>query len=225
LEAIQSLLAPDQLRQLERYSPELEINLRSLDRGEIPPQVWDSLRRAVAERHVLQFDYVSPRHDPPATHTHLVEPHSLKFVDGHWQLHAYCRRWSGSGQHQQDAGWLPYRLTRIQAAGLEMWPDKFPRRQRRQRLVALRYRLGPLLHRGGVSRRFEDMQVSPVELDGWVTVTAQTDDLFTARRILLAYGENCQVLAPPELRRQIAREARVMAGFYPEEETPPDSRG
>jgi predicted DNA-binding transcriptional regulator YafY len=58
-----------------------------------------------------------------------------------------------------------------------------------------------------------------------VTVTAKTDDLFTARRILLAYGENCEVLDPPQLRRQIAQATRKMAGFYEEEEIPPEPWG
>jgi predicted DNA-binding transcriptional regulator YafY len=56
-------------------------------------------------------------------------------------------------------------------------------------------------------------------------VTAKTDDLFIARRVLLAYGENCQVLTPPELRRQMARAAREMARFYAEDETPLIRRG
>lgn len=225
LETIQRLLPADQLRRLERFSPDIHIDLHHLDRGDIQPQVWALVGRALAERRVLQFDYISPRHDPLVAHTHLVEPDSLKFVDGHWQLHAYCRRCSGPEGRQEHPGWRPYRLTRIQTHGLELRPDKFARRQRRRHLVSLVYRLAPALHRGGVSRRFEEMQVSDVEADGWVTVTARTDDLFTARRVLLAYGEHCQVLAPPELRRQVARAARAMAEFYKDEEIPPDRRG
>jgi predicted DNA-binding transcriptional regulator YafY len=221
LEAIQRLLPPDLLRQLERHNPAMEIDLRDLEQGEIPPQVWNTVRRAIAERRVLQFDYISPGHDPPERRTHVVEPYPLKFQDGHWRLLAFCRRWSGARELQEPAGWLTYRLSRIQPDGLEVWPDKFPPTQRRRRLVPLQYRLGPALHRGGVSPRFEDMQVSPVEEDGWVTVTTRTDDLFAARRILLGYGENCRVLAPPELRREMAAAARMMAEFYKDEEIPP----
>lgn len=214
LEAIQGRLPPDQLRQLKRQTPDLEINLRHLDQGDISPRVWADVRRAAAEHHVLQFDYISPEHDPPERRTHVVEPYRVRFQDGHWHLHAYCRRWTGPHAHKDNAGWLTYRLTRIQAEGLEIWPDKFPADQRRRRLVPIRYRLGPVLHRGGVSPRFEEMEVSPVEADGWVTVTAKTDDLFRARRVLLAYGENCEVLEPPELRRGMARAAHEMAERY-----------
>jgi proteasome accessory factor C len=216
LEAIQSLLPAEQRRKLEQHNPELELDLRHLDHGDIPPQVWTSVRRAIIRRRVLQFDYLSPQHDPPECRMHIVEPYYLKFQDGHYQLHAFCRRWVGPGHCQDDAGWRIYRLTRIQESGLELWPEKFPPTQWRRRLVTLQYRLGPVLHRGGVSRRFEEMEVSPVEPDGWVTVTAKTDDLFAARRILLAYGENCEVLAPPQLRRQIAAAARSMAELYAE---------
>ena len=65
------------------------------------------------------------------------------------------------------------------------------------------------------------MEGSALEPDGWVTVTAKTDDLFAARRILLAYGENCEVLAPPQLRRRMAVAAQTMAGFYADEAIPP----
>jgi predicted DNA-binding transcriptional regulator YafY len=203
----------------------VEIDLRHLDQGEIPAGVWSAVHRAVAGRHVLEFDYLSPYYDPPQCRTHIVEPYHLKFQDGHWNLHAYCRRWIGAQAQQEHPGWRTYRLTRLEPGSLDVWPDKFPPDQRRRRLVSLRYRLGPVLHRGGVSRRFEDMEVSAVEPDGWVTVTAKTDDLFTARRVLLAYGENCEVLDPPQLRRQIAQATRKMAGFYEDEETPPDRRG
>jgi proteasome accessory factor C len=219
LEAIQALLPAGQLRRLEGRDSELEIDLRHLDEGDISAQVWSAVQRAAATRHVLH----SPNRDPPAPITHVVEPYRLKFQEGHWFLQAYCLRWIRreplSPAEREHAGWLAYRLSRIQTDGLEVWPDKFPADQRRRRLVALEYRLGPVLHRGGVSPRFEDMQVSAVEADGWVTVSARTDDLFTARRILLAYGENCQVLAPPQLRREIGAAARKMAGFYPEEES------
>jgi proteasome accessory factor C len=217
LEAIQSLLAAEQRRKLEQHNPELELDLRHLDHGEISPQIWTSVRRAIARRCVLQFDYLSPQHDPPQCLIHTVEPYYLKFQDGHYQLHAFCRRWAGPRRSKDDAGWLIYRLTRIQESGLELWPEKFPPTQWRRRLVTLQYRLGPVLHRGGVSPRFEETHVSPVEPDGWVTVTAKTDDLFAARRVLLAYGENCEVLAPPQLRRQIAAAARGMAELYAEE--------
>jgi proteasome accessory factor C len=218
LEAIQSLLPAEQRRKLEQHNPELELDLRHLDHGEISPQVWTSVCRAITRRRVLQFDYLSPQHDPPQCRMHIVEPYYLKFQDGHYQLHAFCRRWVGPRHCQDDAGWRIYRLTRIQESGLELRPEKFPPTQWRRRLVPLQYRLGPVLHRGGVSRRFEEMEVSPVEPDGWVTVTAKTDDLFAARRILLAYGENCEVLAPPQLRRQLAAAARSMAELYAEAE-------
>jgi predicted DNA-binding transcriptional regulator YafY len=219
LEAIQRLLPPDQLRRLQGASPELDVDLRHLDRGEIAPGVWEAVRRAASARRLLRFEYVSTRDDPPVTRTHEVEPERPRFREGHWALPAYCRRVVTGGEERLDAGRLTYRLTRIRPESVEVMPDKFTPRPR-PRGTRLVYRLGRDVHRGGVSARFEEMQVSPAGADGWVTVTARTDDLFAARRVLLAYGENCQVLAPPELRRQVATAARKMAGFYEEEETP-----
>ncbi len=215
LNALLAVLPADQRRRLEGQSAELRLDLRRLDEGEIAPLVWREVRRAVARRRVLRFRYLSPRHERPRPRTHTVEPYELRFHRGHYELRAYCRHWINPfGQERINAGWFRYRLDHILAEGLEVLPDVLPPGQRRRRQETVRYRLAPQLARGGVSRHFAEMTVSAPDAEGWVEVTGKTDDLFEARRILLAYGENCRVLAPPSLVREMEQAARGMADLY-----------
>ena len=215
VDALLAALPADQQRRLESRSAELRLDLRRLDEGEIPPLVWDKVRRAVHSRQVLCMQYLSPRHEQPEPRMHTVEPYELRFHRGHYELRAYCRHWRNPwGQEKYDAGWFRYRLDHILPDDLMVLPEKLPPGQRKQRQVAIRYRLSPYLARGGVSRHFQEMTVSEPDEDGWVEVAGKTDDLFEARRILLAYGEGCRVLAPPSLVRDMERAARGMAKLY-----------
>ena len=214
LEALLWALPGDQQRRVERQSAELRLDLRRLDEGEIDPVVWDKVRRAVTMRRMLRFRYLSPRHERPEPRIHTVEPYELRFR-GHYELRAYCRHWSNPlGQEKMHAGWFRYRLDHMLAEGLVILPDRLPPGQRYRRLETVRYRLAPQLARGGVSRHFDEMTVSAPDAEGWVEVTGKTDDLFEARRVLLAYGENCQVLAPPSLVRGMERAAQGLADLY-----------
>ncbi|MEZ4717737.1 MAG: WYL domain-containing protein [Caldilineaceae bacterium] len=45
-----------------------------------------------------------------------------------------------------------------------------------------------------MGRHFDDMEIHPADPEGWVRVTATTDNLFRAVRVLLSYGPACRVL-------------------------------
>ena len=70
-----------------------------------------------------------------------------------------------------------------------------------------------MIARNGVSRHFDAQHVD-LHADGSATVTARITDLFDARRILLSYGENCTVLEPPELVKQMRTVAADFSRKY-----------
>jgi len=67
--------------------------------------------------------------------------------------------------------------------------------------------------RYGASERFPN-QIEEKQEDGWTLVTAQIDSIFWASKKLLKYGENCQVLEPPELVQEMKRVVGEMARIY-----------
>lgn len=185
-------------------------------RQKIEPIVWQKVNHAISNRHVLRFDYLAPRHEKPEPRTHIVEPYDpVRYHQGHFELRAFCRYWSNPhGWEKADAGWIRYRLDRIQPDGLEVLPEILHLSQRQKRLVPVCYRISPDLARGGVSQHFEEMEVGQPDKNGWVEVTGKTTDLFEAERVFLAYGQHCVVLGPPELVTKMKQAASEMAQFY-----------
>ena len=55
---------------------------------------------------------------------------------------------------------------------------------------------------------------SAPDAEGWVRVTATTDNLFRAVRVLLSYGPACRVLGDDEARREVKRLAEQTAAWY-----------
>lgn len=55
------------------------------------------------------------------------------------------------------------------------------------------------------------------EPEGSLILTLPVADFTEIRMKILQYGHNVEVLAPPELRRQVAEEAAAMAGMYKKE--------
>jgi predicted DNA-binding transcriptional regulator YafY len=210
-----SALPLDRRRHLERTSSALYLDLRRLDTGEIVSIVWEKVHRAVTQRQILRFQYLSPQYEQSIARMHTVEPYLLRFHWGHYELRAYCRHWSNlQGQERYEVGWLRYRLDRILAEGIEIFPEKLPPGQRRRRMIGIRYRISPKLVAGGVSRHFEEMTVGEPDAKGWMEVTGKTDDLFEAQRVFLAYGEHCVVLEPLDLRRKMKRVVQEMTKLY-----------
>ena len=48
----------------------------------------------------------------------------------------------------------------------------------------------------------------------WVEIQAKVEDLFQAHRVLLAYGELCQAIAPPKLVEMMKTAVSGMNQYY-----------
>jgi predicted DNA-binding transcriptional regulator YafY len=90
----------------------------------------------------------------------------------------------------------------------------------RRRIRRARVRLSPLgLQTAAVIGRPAGLRVVRSVSDDsgrpdWVTASIRIDDAVTARRDLLALGADVEVLAPPELRAEIAEAAASMSALY-----------
>jgi len=213
LDTLLSYLPEQQLRAVQRQRAILNLELRELDEGDIDPRVLRAVQKAVRERRLLEFDYLSPRHDPPAPRRHRVEPYDFVFRQGHYYLEGYCLRWKGPLGEKDHAGYFSYRLVYMQPESIRVLPDKLPPGPRRVRRYRLRYELSPRIARGDVSQHFEEMVVARRE-DGWAEVTATITDPFAAAKRLLHYGQHCRVLEPPEVVRLMREEVRGMMELY-----------
>ena len=160
------------------------------------------IERAIERSQQLKFTYRSLREGKE--HIHIIEPQPLVFERGH----VYLNGWS-----PEYGKTLRFRLDYILPGSADVLPTRIAQSRPSPVSYVLRYQLSPAIARNGVSQHFADQYVD-LHADGWATVTAHITDLFDARRILLSYGENCTVLEPPKLVKQMRAVATDFAKKY-----------
>lgn len=203
-----------QMRQLSHQKVPVQVNIRRISEHDIHPVVWEKVIYAIRQRRIVEFFYTSPHHERSEPRRHTVEPYEHYFRNGHFYLKAYCLRWVAPNGFEDGKFWAnPYRLDYILPDDLVLL-GTFVHREKRTRMIPIRYKLSPHIVRGGISRYFADMQVSQPDADGWVEVNASTDNEFEAYRTLLAYGDQCVVLAPPSLVDRLRQVAESLHNFY-----------
>jgi len=214
LDTLVSYLPEERQAYVQRRRAILSVDLRQLDEQGLDSTVFQLVQRAVRERRLLRFGYLSPRHDLPTPRFHLVEPYGLVFQHGHYYLKGYSRLCNSPLGDFPHLGYFRFRLRYILPDSVEVLPDKLPPGPRRQRTYTLRYELYGPLARADVSQHFDEMAVERDEEAGVVRVTATIDDPFEAVQTLLRYGRNCRVLEPYEVVRAIQEHVAGMAKMY-----------
>jgi predicted DNA-binding transcriptional regulator YafY len=213
LDTLLSYLPEERRQMVHRMRVVPRLDLHPVDEGGIDEQTWDTVERAVVKRHRLAFDYISPRHEKREPRHHIVEPYDLDFDDGHYYLDAFCLHWTGPFGSRNHHDYIRYRVGYIVPGSARMLPNKLAPGRRKPRTYTLRYELAPVIARGGVSRRFPEMEVH-IREDGWAEVTAKITSPFMAAKRLLYYGAGCRVLDPPEVVRLVKEAVRGMAEMY-----------
>lgn len=185
-------LPPEQQKQLARHRYPFSIDLHeTTDYHNADAHNIQRIELAIERSQQLKFAYRSLREGKE--HIHIVEPQPLVFERGH----VYLNGWS-----PEYGKPLRFRLDYILPGSAEVLPTRIAQSRPSPVSYVLRYQLSPVIARNGVSQHFADQHVD-LHADGSAAVTARITDLFDARRILLSYGENCTVLGPPRLVKQM----------------------
>ena len=194
----------------------LRVEMKRRDEDVVAPAVRTALDRAVG-RQLLRFDYLAPGQADGVPRTHVVQPWELYFdaTRGHEYLDGYRVSVTGPYGEWREGAWQRYRPVRILPESIEVLPDRLPPTPPKRPRHRLDYLLAPELARlGQVGKHFDDMEVHSPDAEGWVRVTATTDNLFRAVRVLLSYGPACRVLGDDEARREVKRLAEQTAAWY-----------
>jgi len=220
LRRVQELLPDNQQSAVLAQRNRLQVRLRRKDTDAVVPAVERAISRALG-RQVLSFAYRSPNQTDEIPRIHTVEPWH-RFFDsarGHFYLDAFLREVDGPYGLWKARQWMRYRIGRILPEGIQVLPERLPPTSPKRPRHKLDYLLAPEIARlGQVSRHFDDMQIYPADGDGWVRVTATTDNLFMACRQLLSYGPGCRVEGDAEARREMEALVAGMGKVYAKEE-------
>lgn len=211
---VEQSVPQEQMRQMSHQKAPIQLNIQRISEQDIHPDVWDKVIHAIKHRRIIEFSYASPHHEITEPRRHRVEPYEHYFRNGHFYLKAYCLRWKAPNGFEGGQFWAnPYRLNYILPDELLLL-GMFVHREKRAQMTPIRYKLSPQIVRGGISHYFSEMQISEPDEAGWVEVAAVTDNEFEAYRILLAYGDQCMVLDPPNLVDRMRRVAQSLKNFY-----------
>lgn len=166
-----------------------------------------SVRAAIQERHVVRLLYHAFRR--AASEERDVEPISLVYFAGAWQLAAYCRVRQGPRM---------FRLDRLER--MEVLAETFALAERhaipkasdawKSNVAEARVRFDPDVVRWVRERQpymFVREDLEPRRSPVFVYAVRDTRDLLSW---LLGWGAAVEVLEPPELRTALAREALAM---------------
>lgn len=208
-------LSPERRGEVERCRTALTVDLGRRDQGQIRPQVWEGLSRALIQRRRIELSYLSPQQADQEPRRHVVDPYDRFFdtVRGHYYLKGWCHYTDGPLGRRDQRHYFHYRLDRIQA--VQVLPDVLPPLAPSAPRYPVVYALAPHVARLGVTRHPE-IAVDKVEEqeEGGAVVRGTTDNIFWAVRTLLHYGANCQVLGGAEMVREMRRVVGEMAEMY-----------
>jgi len=200
LDTLAARLPPTQRQALDRVPPGLVIQLAEAgDYEGLDPHTLAAIEAALKNKRQLEFDYASPKHTAIIRHCVTIE--SFVFKDGHVYLYGWKLGYAGR---------LQFRVERIvphstRSAGTADRTLHHP--------IRIQYRLTADLVRGGVSPRFAATTVT-IEDNGSALITAETNDLWEAHKILLGYGAQACAVSPPALVDLMREAVAGMAGLY-----------
>ncbi|MGQ9681603.1 MAG: helix-turn-helix transcriptional regulator, partial [Anaerolineae bacterium] len=142
LQHLRQLLAPERLGLLERLQrggPALDLACR--DEDSIPPEVWETLRRALVQRRRIAFHYLSPQRADGAPRLHVVDPWECYFdpARGHYYLRGWCYETGEGSSREVRERYVYYRLGRMR--NLQVRPEKLPPQPPPARRYAVAYEL------------------------------------------------------------------------------------
>ncbi len=165
-----------------------------------------SLQEAIHRRQVVHLRYHA-QHSNRITERD-VEPSHMVFLDKAWMLVGYCRLRQGERVFRLD------RIDHLHITNENFIPQHMPDRDRKRGDVQILVRFSPDIVRWVQERNhFSHISSKPMA-DGGIEAVYQPRSLDQITGWLLSWGAEMEVLAPPELRRQIAETAVLITQHH-----------
>jgi predicted DNA-binding transcriptional regulator YafY len=207
--SLDSLVDPEEIQK--------KVSVKNIQYYRVDEQTFHTVAEALFRNHALRISYFSP-HKQEST-SRVIQPLHLLCYMGSWHLISFCtlrnalRDFALSRisyvEKVPDRIELPDSLPSIK----EYIREKFGIFSGKKTIkVCLRF--SPAVA-GWVSEQIWHPEQETVrEEDGSICLRFPVADLREVRREILKYGPDVEVLSPPDLRDEIIRAIREMAGIY-----------
>lgn len=179
-------------------------------------ETFRQLADAVLKRKQLRLTYYTASRDSESTRT--VDPVHLTCVDGEWYLVGYCHT------RKDRRMFAPGRIRQLVPTGMTFAPHNDFQigdflgetfrliREDNQPIQEIRLKFAPSAAKYVREKIWHASQRSEPCPDGSVELSMSLRSLIEVRRWILSWGAECEVLDPPDLRADIARETGIVAG-------------
>jgi predicted DNA-binding transcriptional regulator YafY len=186
--------------------------------------VFRQLAHAVLHKRQLRLTYWTASRDTLSERT--VDPWHLTCIDGEWFLVGYCHT------RNDRRMFAPTRIRKLVETGqtfnipndfhiAEFFDGAFRViRDESQPLQTVRLRFAPSAAKYIREKIWHPSQKLHIESDGSALLELALRSLIEIRRFIMSWGSEVEVLAPPALRADIAREAARVAARTPAAATP-----
>ncbi|KPV53315.1 transcriptional regulator [Kouleothrix aurantiaca] len=213
LERVTALLPSGRRAMTAQQTGAIRLQLPASPSERIDAATLATVRRAIARRQELQFDYLST-FDTDTPRRHRVAPYLVFFrPEGHGYLDATLLEVTPSGNEIKHSA-IHYRLDRIVPRSARVLPTMLPPQRIAPPSYLLRYRLLPVVaRRRDIAVYFPNTQIE-YQQDGSAIVSATVTNLWQTRQVLLRYGTACEVLEPAELVELFRRTAAGLGEIY-----------
>jgi proteasome accessory factor B len=193
-----------------------QFSFHGLPSREVSEKAWTAIARALRGSRVLRLEYAAVE---AGGTTRDVEPLHVACIGDEWYLVAHCRL-RNEVRH--------FSISRVRSAKPlaetfepgdfdpeEYFANRFGRfvgRPGKSRTVVVRFTkaAAPWVR----ERVWHPRQKLRTGRDGGVTLSFPAPALYEVKRWVLSWGAEAKVLAPKELRAELARETKAMAGLY-----------
>lgn len=208
LAKVRSFIPADRMQDIELKVDQIAIDLSPWMGSSIQPY-FKMIKSALQEHRLLSFEYTA--HHGNKT-IRIVEPYQLVLKSSHWYLQGYC--------HKREDFRL-FRLSRM--SNLQMQEETFALRdypkpsldftdiwERMQTKIKIR------IHQSVMDRALDFCSYENFSPDGdeYYIVSFPFIENEYYYGILFSFGDQCECLEPPHIRREMKRRIQAIADLY-----------
>ena len=215
VERLAAGLPEEQRRHFERWTrrPIIFFNVDTFEDYLPHRETIAALAEAIEARRPIQFAYRPLYLESGVKLYEQIDPYEIFFLEGHFYLLSYNRRKGKT---------VEFRIDRIQAGSLAYYGHELIGGVHRIRPIYFRYYLSGAIAQHGLSQRWLSQEVEREETyldeEGHegrrFLVHASAYSSFRIIKVLLGYGDQAQLIDPPDLREEMRKTVARMARSY-----------